>query len=122
MRASLRRLARAAIGPVILAGALAGAAAQGAARAEEAVVVKVTIRDHRFEPSEIRVAAGKPVVLEIKNEDATAEEFDSHALKVEKVIAGGKSGSVRIRALDKGIYPFVGEYHEATAKGVVIAE
>ncbi len=122
MRALLRRLAGPAIGPLLLAGALAGAAAQGTARADDPVVVKVTIRDHRFEPSEIRVAAGKPVVLEIANQDATAEEFDSHALKVEKVIAGGKSGSVRIRALDKGDYPFIGEYHEATAKGVVIAE
>ena len=38
------------------------------------------------------------------------------------MIAGGKSGVVRLRPLDKGSYPFVGEYHDDTAKGVVIAE
>ena len=51
-----------------------------------------------------------------------AEEFDSTALKVEKVIAGGKSGWVRIRSLERGRYPFVGEYHQDTARGEVIAD
>jgi len=84
--------------------------------------IDVTIKDHRFTPAEIHVSAGKPVTLNIKNEDATAEEFDSSALKVEKVIGGGKEGTVRLRPLDPGRYPFVGEYHEDSAKGVVIAE
>ncbi len=84
--------------------------------------IDVTIKDHRFTPSEIHVAAGKPATLNIKNEDATAEEFDSSALKVEKVIGGGKEGTVRLRPLDPGRYPFVGEYHEDTAQGVVVAE
>ena len=90
------------------------------ARAETAI--DVTIKDHRFKPAEIHVPAGKAAVLNIKNEDATAEEFDSSALKVEKVIAGGKQGTVRLRPLDPGRYPFMGEYHEDTAQGVVIAE
>jgi hypothetical protein len=38
------------------------------------------------------------------------------------VIAGKSNGVVRIGPLKPGHYPFVGEYHEATAKGVVIAE
>jgi plastocyanin len=90
--------------------------------AEEGVVVQVTIKDHHFTPSEIHVPSGKPVRLEIANQDPTAEEFDSHALKVEKVIAGRRSGSVRIRPLAPGRYPFVGEYHEDAAKGVVVAD
>ncbi len=52
----------------------------------------------------------------------TAEEFDSTALKVEKVVAGNSSGNVRIRALAPGRYPFMGEYHSATAQGVVVAK
>lgn len=92
------------------------------ARADDPAVIEVSIKDHRFDPSEIRVPAGKPVVLRIHNQDATAEEFDSGALKVEKVIAGGGSGTVRLRPLEKGRYPFVGEYHESTAAGAVIAE
>jgi plastocyanin len=84
--------------------------------------IDVIIKDHRFTPSEIHVSAGKPAVLNIKNEDATAEEFDSSALKIEKVIGGGQHGTVRLRPLDPGRYPFMGEYHSDTAQGVVIVE
>jgi Cupredoxin-like domain len=68
------------------------------------------------------VPAGKRTQLLIKNQDATAEEFDSTALKVEKVIGGGGEGTVRLRELDPGSYPFMGEYHADTAKGLVLAE
>ncbi len=95
-------------------------AAGGAAGGE--LVVAVRIKDHHFTPSEIHVASRKRVRLEVTNEDPAAEEFDSHALQVEKVIPGGKSGSVRIRPLAPGRYPFVGEYHEDVARGVVVAE
>lgn len=92
------------------------------ALAEDITSVEVRIKDHRFSPSEAHVRAGKPTLLTIKNEDPTAEEFDSPALKVEKVIAGGRSATVRLRPLGAGRYPFVGEYHSDTAQGVVIAE
>ena len=94
----------------------------GPALAEDVANIEVTIKDHRFSPSEIRVPAGKPTLLTIKNEDPTAEEFDSLALKVEKVIAGGRSATLRLRPLGPGRYPFIGEYHSDTAQGVVIAE
>ena len=82
----------------------------------------LTIKDHRFTPEEIKVPANQRVMITVINEDATAEEFDSTALKVEKVVAGKSKGVVRIGPLKPGRYPFIGEYHEATAKGVVIAE
>ena len=94
----------------------------GPTLAEELTNIDVTIKDHGFTPAEIHVPVGKPTVLTIKNEDSTAEEFDSSALKVEKVIAGGTTGTVRLRPLGAGRYPFMGEYHSDTAKGVVIAE
>jgi len=97
-------------------------AASGHARAEDLATIDVSIRDHRFTPAEIHVPAGKPVMLSIKNEDATAEEFDSLALKVEKVIVGGRTATLRLRPLGAGRYPFMGEYHSDTAQGVVIAE
>jgi hypothetical protein len=56
------------------------------------------------------------------NEDSTTEEFDSKALKVEKVVAGNSTGNVHLRPLSPGRYPFMGEFHSATAQGVVIAE
>jgi hypothetical protein len=89
---------------------------------DELMNLDITIKDHRFAPSEIHVPAGKPTVLTIKNDDATPEEFDSSALKVEKVIASGRSAKVQLRPLGVGRYPFMGEYHADTAQGVVIAE
>lgn len=102
-----------------LAGVCLGFASSSHA---QQAAIDVTIKGHRFSPAEIHVPAKKPVVLNIKNEDAQAEEFDSTALKIEKVIGGGKEGTVRLRPLDPGRYPFIGEYHADTAKGVVIAE
>ena len=90
--------------------------------ADDLILLEVTIKDHRFTPSEIHVPAGKPSMLTIRNEDSTPEEFDSAALKVEKVVTGGRSASVRLRPLGAGRYPFVGEYHADTAHGVVISE
>ena len=91
------------------------------ARAQEPSVV-ITIRDHRFEPAEVRIPANKRVTLTVVNDDPTPEEFESRPLKVEKVIPGKSKATVRIGPLKPGRYPFIGEFHEATAKGVVIAE
>jgi hypothetical protein len=84
--------------------------------------IAVTLKDHKFSPSVIHVKANAPNVITLTNKDPVAEEFDSSALKVEKVVAGNSSGNVRLRALAPGKYPFMGEYHPATAQGVVIAE
>ncbi len=104
------------------AGAIAASAVLAAAPVTAQTVIEVVIRNHRFTPAEIHVAAGRPAVLHIRNQDPLAEEFDSPALKIEKVIAGGHDGDVRLRPLDKGRYPFTGEYHAATAHGVVVAQ
>jgi plastocyanin len=103
--------------------ALAAIAAFGAAAvAEDNLKPTVAIKDHRFDPAEIHVPAGKRIALTVANQDATPEEIESHGLKVEKVIPGGSSVVVRFGPLDAGRYPFYGEFHKATAQGVVIAE
>ena len=90
------------------------------AMADDAIALK--LKDHKFTPAEIHVKANVPNVIAMTNEDATAEEFDSTSLKVEKVVAGNSSGNVRLRPLAPGRYPFMGEYHSDTAQGVVIAQ
>jgi Cupredoxin-like domain len=94
----------------------------GGSAAVQADDYVLTIKDHRFTPTEIKVPANQRVIITVVNEDPTAEEFDSTALKVEKVVAGKSKGVVRIGPLQPGRYPFIGEYNEATAKGEVIAE
>ena len=94
----------------------------GPALAEDPANIDVTIKDHRFVPAEIHVPSGKRVVLTVKNEDATPEEFDSTALQIEKVIVGGHYATIRLRPLGPGRFPFMGEFHSDTAQGVVISE
>lgn len=114
------------IGLALLALAGCGKASQGKAPAGQAAApagpLTLTIQDHHFTPAEITVPANQPVAIEVVNKDPLAEEFDSTSLKVEKVIAGGQSGTVRLHPLDPGRYPFMGEYHSETALGVVIAK
>ena len=84
--------------------------------------ITLVIKDHRFTPAEIAVPANVAVELQVTNQDSLAEEFDSSALKVEKVIAGGDTGTIRLHPLAPGRYPFMGEYHSETAKGVVVSK
>ena len=71
---------------VLLIMAMLSAFYSGAA-AEDSFTATITIRDHRFEPAELHVPAGKRILLTVINADPLSEEFDSTALKVEKVIA-----------------------------------
>lgn len=103
--------------PLILAAALA---LPLAARAADAVTI--TIKNHVFSPSEVKVPANKRITITVVNDDATPEEFESHEMKFEKVIPGKTKGVVRVGPLKPGKYGFFGEYHESTAKGAVIAE
>ena len=81
----------------------------------------LTIKDHRFEPSELQVPAGKRFKLAVKNLDPTAEEFESHDLKLEKVIRGRSEATLTVRPLKPGPYRFAGEFHEKTAMGIIVA-
>jgi Cupredoxin-like domain len=82
----------------------------------------ITIESHLFHPPEIHIPSHQPAVILIKNLDPAAEEFESAALGIEKVIPGKGEGLVHIRAMDHGHYTFVGEFHEKTARGVLIAD
>jgi plastocyanin len=84
--------------------------------------VQLAIKAHRFEPAELKVPAGQRIKLAVHNQDPTPEEFESHSLNREKVIPGGSRATIYIGPLKPGRYEFVGEYNEATAKGVVVAE
>ncbi|MDA0704383.1 MAG: cupredoxin domain-containing protein [Proteobacteria bacterium] len=96
-----------------------GAPTAIAANAFETVIV---IKDHRFQPDEIKVPAGQQLKLVIDNQDATPEEFESHNLRIEKIVPGNSKATIRIEPLKAGEYRFVGEFNEDTAKGKLVAE
>ena len=84
--------------------------------------VALTIKNHQFTPAEIKVPAGKKIKLLVSNQDSTPEEFESHQLNREKMIAGNGRAVIYVGPLSPGKYPFYGEFHEDTARGVLVAE
>ncbi|WP_096703671.1 cupredoxin domain-containing protein [Magnetospirillum sp. 15-1] len=92
------------------------------ARAADEVLVKLTIKDHRFSPERLEIPARTKVVLLIRNEDAEPEEFECVPLRREKIVFPGGEIRVVLGKVDPGEYPFFGEYHAATAKGIIVAK
>ncbi len=106
---------------VVLLAMMGSIAPWRAAHAAEDEVL-LTIKDHRFEPKELKVPAGKRIKLIVHNQDATPEEFESHALNREKVVPAGAKVVIFIGPLKAGRYEFYGEYNPTSAKGVVVVD
>lgn len=103
------------LGPLVLAGLLA----VGPAWAADPV--KLVLKDHRFTPPQVTVPAGERVSIEVENQDNTPAEFESHDLRVEKIIVPHGRITVTVGPLKPGSYKFVDEYNEKTAVGTLTA-
>ena len=84
----------------------------------------LTIKNHTFEPKEIKLPANQKIKLKVVNQDATPAEFESKPLNREKVIAGKTTAVINLGPLKPGRYPFVEEFHEteAGAQGTIVVE
>lgn len=107
-------------GTVTVAVTLVVLAVAGAVHALDEI--PLIIENNRFVPDELKVKAGAPFVIVVTNKDKTPEEFESKELRIEKVVPPGTTLKINVRALKPGTYPFVGEYHQQTAKGRIVAE
>lgn len=81
----------------------------------------LSIKDHRFTPTQLTVHAGERFRIEVQNQDATPAEFESSDLRVEKIVVGGGKISVMAGPLKPGIYKFFDDYHPDTATGTITA-
>lgn len=86
------------------------------------VELTLVMHEHRFEPAELIVPAGKKIKLQVENKDGTPEEFESHELNREKVVLGKSSTTIYVGPLAPGRYPFFGEFNAKTAQGALIAQ
>lgn len=82
----------------------------------------IAIKDHQFTPTRLEVPAGVKFRLMVSNQDDTAEEFESTELDREKLVAPGKEIPVFLGPLDAGEYKFFGDFHQDTARGVLVAK
>jgi hypothetical protein len=93
------------------------AAAPDAGAAPPVRVVALTLKDHRFSPSEIAVRAGERIRIELTNLDGASEEFDSVDLGIEVDVTPHGKASFDLGPLKPGRYAFMGELHPETAGG-----
>ena len=84
--------------------------------------IRITLKDNRFHPAEVKANAGVEITLIVRNDDKMAEEFESRDLKQEKLIRAGGTATLKIRPLKAGTYEFFGEFHPETAKGKLVIE
>ena len=102
---------------VLLAGLLASATH---AHAEDALSLE--FRQHRFVPDRIQVPANVKFKITVKNNDDTADEFESVDLNREKLVPPGQTITVFLGPLSPGQYKFFGDFHQDTAQGVIVAK
>jgi len=89
---------------------------------EDVVVLKISIQDHRFSPTELHAPAGKPLSIAVTNNDDSTEEFESYDFDREQRIKGKETGIVKLGPMKPGRYPFFGDFHRKTAQGVLVVE
>src|SRR3954447_7446399 len=110
-------VARSSAGALLVA---LGLAFGGAALAQYATV-ELAVKEKKFDPAEIKAPANARIVIHVINRDATAIEFESKALKVEKVIAANGEGIVRVGPLKPGRYEFFDDFNQAN-RGTLVVE
>jgi hypothetical protein len=93
---------------------------QPAARADDEVNIQLTLKDHRFSPAEVRAPANKAIVITLKNLDSVPAEFESNMLRVEKVVTGGGTVTMKIRPLAPGRYRFFDDFRPETQGYLVV--
>ena len=108
----------------LIAASLAGLLAPGSSAfaADSSSRYPLAVKDGYFSPETVEVRAGEKFRLVVRNEGAEAEEFESHELNREKIIAPGKTVEIIIGPLAAGSYRFFGEFHPETAKGQIVAK
>lgn len=106
---------RLALGAALLALMIAAPAG-----AEDAVFV-IAIKDHQFVPATVEIPAGKTVKLVIRNQDATASEFESVQFHREKVVQPGGQITLFVGPLAPGSYEFFDDFHR-DSRGHLIAK
>jgi hypothetical protein len=115
-----KRNSLAGVGAAVVVALLAFGASPGVA--EDAATVRISLKDHRFNPAEPTAPANKPLTIEVTNLDPTPAEFESKTLRVEKVVAGGGKITMQVRALAPGRYRFFDDEHEDTTEGFLVVQ
>ena len=93
-----------------------------AVQAQAPPTFKLLAREGKWFPEAIEVPANTRFRLEITNQNAGPEEFESKELHKELVLAPGVTRVLVFAPMKPGTYPFFGEFHPQTARGRIVAK
>jgi len=91
------------------------------ARAEDGKTFEVSVKDHQFQPAEIKATAGTAIVFKVKNLGADPVEFESEPLQFEQVVKPNAEITVKVKPQKPGRYVFFDDLHQDT-KGTLVVE
>ena len=94
----------------------------GASGIAAADPVVLTLSSHKFTPADVTVPANQKFQIKVTNSDDAPAEFESHDLKVEKIVVPGGTITVTAGPLKPGTYQFFDDYHPDDAAGTVTAK
>jgi plastocyanin len=83
--------------------------------------LEISVKDHKFEPAEVKAAAGSAIVFKVKNLDAGPVEFESEPLQFETVVKPNAELLVKVKPQKPGRYVFFDDLHQET-KGTLVVE
>ncbi|KAA0070748.1 cupredoxin domain-containing protein [Rhodanobacter sp. T12-5] len=92
------------------------------ASAADAPSYTLTLKDHRYQPNELRIPANVRIKLELINQDPSPEEFESNDFPAEKIVMPNSRISLFIGPFKPGRYRFYGDFHQPTAQGMLVVE
>jgi Cupredoxin-like domain len=82
----------------------------------------LTISNHRFDPTTLKVPANTRFKVAVTNKDNTPSEFESSDFNREKIVLPGSTITVFIGPLKPGKYHFFDDFHRDTGQGVLVVE
>ena len=105
--------------PALVLG-VAVAAVGAPVKADDAVQLSITMKDHLFDPAELHAPPGKIIAIHVKNLNTIVSEFESSDLHFEKIVPVGGEGVVYVRPQQPGRYNFFDDFHHETQGFLIV--
>jgi plastocyanin len=90
------------------------------ARADDTVMLSITIKDQKFDPAELHAPPGQAIAIHVKNLNPIVSEFESSGLHFEKIVPPGTEAVVYVRPQQPGRYNFYDDFHRETQGYLVV--
>jgi heme/copper-type cytochrome/quinol oxidase subunit 2 len=90
--------------------------------AAEVPEYSLSLKDHTYIPTELKIPANTKVRIKVTNQDTTPEEFESTEFNRESIVLPGQTIDVFVGPLKAGTYRFFGDFHQDTAQGRLVVE